>query len=309
MNKYFASCFLMGIIIIVSILPASGSGGHTAKPAEAQAVAQAAAAGMETAARQSEVKVAPQADTAFQPEEHGAIKEEAAAKFRPDAATGLKSVAIMRDGAEIAPRPEKPYEKVVAKNGSWYEERLDFGSGVELVVAYDGEYTAGILPAEAGNAEMKFSLGEKTVLKSIWLPYASRMAATISVKLTDGMGNVYGPFKTVESFSNTISVTPDTDGSGARKSSGAGLAESVNYIYNADQEIVLPAGKYTMTVSHPQGQVRSKETGETGAFLIKGVNYSANEQYKEKLRQWEDKYFSGGVAHNAKKLGNNEFSS
>ena len=85
-------------------------------------------------------------------------------------ANALPAVAAGME--RTAPQPEKPYEKVVAKNGSWYSEHLDFGSGSELIAAYEGGYEADIPPAADNSADMKFTLGEKIFLKGICLPYA-----------------------------------------------------------------------------------------------------------------------------------------
>lgn len=206
------------------------------------------------------------------------------------------------------PQPEKPYEKVVAKNGSWYAEHLDFGNGSELVVAYEGEYKADSLTSGDNPADMQFTVGEKIILKGICLPYANRLKEPVAVKLEDERGNLYGPFKTVETFANTVAeMSIAGRNNKARNDLLDGLAESVNYVYAPDQEIILPAGKYTMIVSESQGQVRNKETGGKGAFLLRGVNYSANERYKEKMKQWEEENLPNHNPGEAKKLGSEEF--
>lgn len=65
------------------------------------------------------------------------------------------------------------------------------------------------------------------------------------------------------------------------------LQANVNYFFIPENDIVLQADDYKLVVSNPNGQVRNKDTGVDGAFLIKGVNHSAYEKYKVELRKWE----------------------
>ncbi|WP_276661708.1 hypothetical protein [Syntrophomonas wolfei] len=48
----------------------------------------------------------------------------------------LPMTALAADGS--AP-PEKPYEKVVAKSGSWYAEQLSLDGKTNLVIGYNGD--------------------------------------------------------------------------------------------------------------------------------------------------------------------------
>jgi len=208
--------------------------------------------------------------------------------------------ALALDTGQV-PQPEKPYEKVIAKNGNWYVEHLGFRNDSELIFAYEGEYKAGNLPLSNDLADVQFTVGEKVVLTGICLPYANKLAEPPTVTLTDSRGNVYGPFQTGATSANT--VVEAAGGSRTRN----GLQDSlmnVNYVFNLDGEIVLPAGKYKMTLSQPQWQVKA---GGAAAFLVKGVNFAANERYKERMKQWQEENLSGQDPAKTGKLGNEEF--
>ena len=205
-------------------------------------------------------------------------------------------------------KPQMPYEKVVAKNGSWYAEHLDLGKGSELIVAYDGEYETYGAAAGGNYEDMQFAIGEKVVLKGIYLPYANKPPEPVEVLLKDENGNIYGPFKTVETIANTVSGTPaDIFGYIAGRRLPDSRNESANYVYVPEQEFALPAGKYIMKVSQPLGQVRNTETGGKGAFLIKGVDYYADERYKKGMKQWDEVKNPGSYSEETKKIGNEEF--
>lgn len=175
--------------------------------------------------------------------------------------------------------PAKPYEKVVAKSGKWYAEQLAYNGRTNLVVGYTGKYAAN----NVGQG-ITFEVKEKIVLAGIYLPLLNSGLATIppvpdngsnngglsgslngiTLSLTDDRGNVY------QGFSGEIHESHEN---------GDLKSENVTGIFLPNGEIVLPKGHYTIGVEGSNGLV--------GAFLVKGVNFTASEKYKQTLREWE----------------------
>lgn len=211
---------------------------------------------------------------------------------------------------EARPQPAKPYEKVLAKSGSWYSEQIDNENGADLIVAYQGNYINGEDLIQNDFPEMSFSLNEKTVLTGIYLPYAKVASGVVSITLKDNKGNIYGPYKTEKTFANLETDQPEdvlggiSDLFGSNSSGSVdesdkdgqvlvtvdekkpSLDECANYVFSSDGKITLPEGTYSMTATFPEFQVRNLDTDEGGAFLVRGINFEANERYNRDIFNW-----------------------
>jgi len=184
------------------------------------------------------------------------------------------------------PEPVMPYEKVLAKSGDWYAEQFSYETGSNLVVGYTGSYE---VPATI--SEMGFKTKEATVLKGIYLPYARQAAEPIVISMMDGKGNQYPAF--------TTTLMPGTITEESQDPAMEVVAK-FTYVYIPMNDFVLPAGNYTMQVSNPEGAV--------GAFLVKGINLAAYENYNEKLKEWDAKNNPEKIgATETAILGNEEF--
>lgn len=187
-------------------------------------------------------------------------------------ANGIPVISFAEDGKTSPPR--EPYEKVVGERGNWYAEQINLGDGSKLVTGYLGTYESN------GNVPiMEFKVSEKTLLKGIYLPFANQVAEPVIIQLTDKKGNVY---------QNLITkAIPGT---------------KTNYVFIPENEIILPSGKYTMTLSSYDGAV--------GTFLVKGVNYAGYEKYRDDLLKWEGQNnpFISEEDAVIQTLGNEEFS-
>lgn len=200
--------------------------------------------------------------------------------------------------------PVKPYEKVVAESGSWYTERVGFENSAELITVHTGEYKIDKTLLTEKLAPMEFSVKEKTVLKGIYLPYINSSKEPVEIKLTDEKGNIYGPFSAQVAPANIAverSVPPSKD--------EQNFKDCVNYVLTPEYEVYLPVGKFTLTASNQELQVRTRVSSASGAFLIKGVNYYANEKYKKDLALFDIKNDKKRSQDDLKKekLGNEEF--
>src|SRR5665647_2797506 len=167
-----------------------------------------------------------------------------------------------------SPEPVMPYEKVEAQSGNWYSEQFTFETGANLVTGYLGSYEI-TTPVSSIN----FKISEATILKGIYLPYASQAAEPIVINLVDGKGYIYPNF-TTELMMGTI-----TEQANDPNDPTILAAPKFTYAYIPQNEFALPAGNYTMNLSNYDGAV--------GAFLVKGINQSAYERYKEKLNEWD----------------------
>lgn len=202
--------------------------------------------------------------------------------------------------------PSQPYEKVVAKNGTWYSDRISFEKGAELIVGYTRSYDIDQTLLNEAPLPMQFKIREAIVLKGIYLPYTQAVTDSLYIQLKDQNGNVYGPY-----VMQSVPVNRITEQSGLSDETINNIEQkNVNYIFNPDHDIVLPSGQYTMIANIPQWQVRTTDTGADGAFLIKGIDYSAYEKYKKELRQWEveNNPEKANAEVEAKALGHEEFS-
>lgn len=211
----------------------------------------------------------------------------------------INTVPVLASKLGKPSQPDKPYEKVLAKNGNWYTERASFEDSSELVIVYDGKYETQSSQSNEQNFDMKFGLSEKAVLKGIYLPYVKKLSQSPLFTLKDDKGNVYGPFNTEATYANVVSEKSD---------SGMQQTESINYVFISENGVVLPQGKYIMNVSEPQWQVRNKHMGTGGAFLIKGINYSGYDRYMQKVCEWEANANSGEKRERFEEtLGNKDF--
>ena len=85
-------------------------------------------------------------------------------------------------------QPEKPYEKVVAKSGRWYDEQLAYDGKSNLVIGYTGSWES------RGISVMELAIKEKIALTGIYIPIAGIPEGEIVLSLTDSKGNVYMGF-------------------------------------------------------------------------------------------------------------------
>ncbi|WP_028307975.1 hypothetical protein [Desulfitibacter alkalitolerans] len=161
--------------------------------------------------------------------------------------------------------PEKPYEKVVAKKGSWYADRLNYDGKSNLVIGYTGTYEKTV-PA----SEMSFSLSEKTVLSGIYVPYAGQDPGVIELIIVDSKGNVFHGFNAVPSYMGGLKE---------EISSEVVLRVESNLLYTFVPEwgATLPKGTYTLYLEGGSPPV--------DAYLVKGYNASAYEKYLDELNQ------------------------
>ncbi len=177
---------------------------------------------------------------------------------------------------EVFDAPERPYEQVIAKNGSWYTEPVKTGAGQELTVGYEGSYAVDGETLANFNPIM-FSVSRDMVLTGIYLPYVN-ISGGLSVTMTDGEGNVYGPFQPNALPAVAVSTLGPIAGS-----EEAGLTGRVMYSFDPTGTIVLPKGDYTVTLSDPASQVRTKQTGVQGAYLFTGMYAKAYLDYRNDL--------------------------
>ena len=187
----------------------------------------------------------------------------------------LPVIVLAEDGK--TPPPNKPYEKVVAKSGVWYAEQLTYDGSANLVIGYTGEHKSNeavpVMERESSGAipDMEFEIREKTVVRGIYLPFTYAASDPLTIQLKDSKGNVYKDLPTEKVITTTVQES--------RESTAFG--EKIIYVFTPQNDIILPTGRYSMTLSSSDGAV--------GAFLIKGINASAYEKYKTDLQKWEVK--------------------
>lgn len=158
--------------------------------------------------------------------------------------------------ADVNEEPNKPYEKVVAKSGDWFTDQIVYDGDSWLVSEYTGNYNTDKSAPEV----MEFKIDEKIVLRGIYIPFTGTASESVTIQLVDNAGNIY----------KNLPTTVISSGASENK---------MSYGFTPENDIVLPEGRYSMTLSNSDGLV--------GAFLIKGVNYSAYEKYKKKLQENE----------------------
>ncbi|MEL7624325.1 MAG: hypothetical protein AAGU12_12155 [Clostridiales bacterium] len=161
--------------------------------------------------------------------------------------------------------PSKPYEKVVAKSGSWYENRMNYDGKSDLVVGYTGNYEV-----LAEDSALEFSLSEKTLLTGVYIPYEGATVGDIELIIEASEGNMYHGFLTEQLLSGGI-------GEGGEL---LRMTEEPNSLYTFAPEsgrMVLPKGSYIL---YPVGDALPVD-----AFLIKGYNYAAYLKYEQELTE------------------------
>jgi hypothetical protein len=183
------------------------------------------------------------------------------------------------------PPPQEPYEKVAAKKGEWYTDRITYDNMSHLVVGYKGSHEL-----HPDQPVLEFSLKEKTLLTSICIPYQGRVEEEITLMLQAENGNVYQGFTATAQSTGTIHMAEEAPREG-----------NTIYVFTPENNLLLPRDTYTLYLD---GSVLPVD-----AFLIKGYNYAAYERYQEDLVEWareEEKSGAGEakeVAGEAEKAG------
>lgn len=197
------------------------------------------------------------------------------------------------------PAPKEPVEKIIYSSGNWHHDYSEIDNKLQLIMSYTGsrEIDASMIENMIDIPFIKFNLKNKTLLRGVYLPFTypldKPMTQTVDLWLIDQKGNSYGPYETTplrfgsvrevdmvkkEEGEGWIEVSPEGE---------PGKSVMMDNIFIAREEIVLPAGIYSLYTDDPYNLVRNAETGIEGAALIKGIDYSVWKKYKEKLLQWE----------------------
>lgn len=86
-----------------------------------------------------------------------------------------------------SPPPPLPMEKVLGKNGNWYNEYINYDGQDNLII--------GCLDKEVSlTGQTEVSIGEAAVLTALYMPLDEGMSEKTDLTLTDGKGNVYSGF-------------------------------------------------------------------------------------------------------------------
>jgi len=211
--------------------------------------------------------------------------------------------------AERTSPPEEPYEKVLYTNGSWGTELMRYDNQTKLIVTYQGSWESQTgqnpVPASSDKALISFKLKSKSLLRGVYLPFTyptvNPKLKIVSFFLRDSKGNIYGPYETIPVKTNInlqdaaaaegILISVDEKGS----KDNAPDKIFIDNVFVAATEIILPAGNYSLYTNDDGRMVRNNQTNGQGAVLIKGIDYSAWQRYKEKLLQWESAGRDKGV--------------
>ncbi|SHK16412.1 hypothetical protein SAMN02745975_03785 [Geosporobacter subterraneus DSM 17957] len=162
-------------------------------------------------------------------------------------------------------QPEKPYEKVVAKKGSWYTDRLYYDGKSNLVIGYTGTYEKTV-PA----SEMQMNLSEKTVLTGIYIPYGGQDPGVVELIIVDSKGNVFQGFNAVPSYMGGLKEETSSEVL-------LRFERNLLYAFLPEIDITLPKGDYTLYL---EGLLPPVD-----AYLVKGYNANAYEKYLDGLNQ------------------------
>lgn len=176
--------------------------------------------------------------------------------------------------------PEKPYEKVVAKDGRWYAEQLAYDGKTNLVVGYTGSWK------NIGTSVMEMEVKEKILLTGIYIPVAGISEADMALSPGEGSGTGNVVLSISDSQGNVYTgFTAERQISGLRESGEPGsdvlgsFEKNSTYLFSPNGDIVLPRGRYILML---------EGTGiPTGAYLVKGIHHGACEKYREDLIAWE----------------------
>ena len=178
---------------------------------------------------------------------------------------------------------EPPYEKVIAKSGSWYTEQITTETRGALVAAYSGSYDpkdqADLSPV-SDMASTDFAVKEKSVLRGILLPFTGSASETLEIAMIDAKGNHYGPFKAQST--SAYAVTRLAQNASPEALSQDPLYDAKDFTFATEADIVLEPGTYTLMVSPAQGWIQLP--GGDFAFLVKGLNYSGHDRYMKDVR-------------------------
>ena len=166
--------------------------------------------------------------------------------------------------------PEKPYEKIVTSSGGWYSERLTLDGQSTLIIAYEGTYAID----STQKTDSTFTLTEDTALTGIYVPFTNTVSGDLTVTLTGDKGATFGPYKMAGE--QAISVTEDYGNIGSNNL--ISVTETL-YSYVTSKPDVLPKGTYTLSQSDDSYQVRTRQSGTQGAFLIKGMHAASYDKY------------------------------
>ena len=180
-------------------------------------------------------------------------------------------------------RIEPPYEKVIAKSGSWYTEQITTETRGALVAAYSGSYDAKAqedLLSVGDMASTDFVVKEKSVLRGILLPFTGSTSDTLDIALVDTKGNHYGPFKAQST--SAYAVTRLAQNASPDALSQDPLYDAKDFTFATEADIVLEPGTYTLMVSPAQGWIQLP--GGDFAFLVKGLNHSGHDRYMKDVR-------------------------
>lgn len=162
--------------------------------------------------------------------------------------------------------PREPYEKVAAKSGSWYENRMNYDNKSNLVVGYTGDHQVW-----AEDSAFEVSLSEKILLTGVYVPYEGADVGHVELVIEDSRGNVYQGFLAEQTLTGGIS---EADKAGNFK---AGQQNTL-YAFIPEYEIALPKGGYTLYLDGDALPV--------DACLVKGYNYAAYKRYEKELTEW-----------------------
>lgn len=174
--------------------------------------------------------------------------------------------------------PVKPFEKIIASNGPWYTERLSLEDNSQLMIGYEGTYA--IDPSIFARAtQMAFEIREDMMLTGVMVPYKVPASGALSFTLQSTAGATFGPF--AMTAQSAILVSMD-QGASAGDTAAQSLGETI-YSYETTKPVKLEKGNYTLTMSDPSGQVRTRQTGPKGAFIIKGIHGPSYETYRGEM--------------------------
>lgn len=171
--------------------------------------------------------------------------------------------------ASDTPPPEKPYEKVAAKQGSWHSEQLSYEGKSNLVIGYKGDWESG------ASSVMEVNIKEEIVLTGVYIPALRIWSDEIYLSITDASGKTYSSFSLEKHPVEAIKETGPL-GSYSAPSDGRGLL-----VFTPEDDVKFPTGTYTLRVEGSRGLVE--------AYLLKGILAGPYEKYMEALNEWEFK--------------------
>jgi hypothetical protein len=162
--------------------------------------------------------------------------------------------------------PREPFEKVAAKSGSWYSDRLTYDGKSNLVIGYTGGY--GVLAEES---VLEVSLSEKILLTGVYVPYEGTDVGYVELMIEDSRGNVYQGFLAEQSLTGGIGEADESE-------NFKGGQRNTLYSFIPEYRLALPKGNYTFYLDGDALPV--------DACLVKGYNYAAYERYEKELMEW-----------------------